>query len=237
MLLRLLSQSVSTVFYGEADQPLMEDLRLANDRVVRKVLDRTAAPTLVCKPICDSQWADKLLKSYKNAYGLWIYRHYDDVVNSSLRRFSGQLVRAQKLIKGQHKELGWRVERLHPDDLKTVRTVFYDISTRADAAALMWYLRNRLFIRQELEKAQRVKLIKYEQLVTGEIEYARSLFEFVGVPFRERYVTKLNSCSVRKHPPPELTSAGRQLCQEVQDKLDEFHDNEVKIGESTGQPN
>jgi hypothetical protein len=71
--------------YHEADNAVMEDMRLQEREVVERVINSEVRPLLIFKPINDSQCTLDFLETYNNARAVWIYRDYNDVANSALR--------------------------------------------------------------------------------------------------------------------------------------------------------
>ena len=107
MLLQLLDKSPQVITYGETERPAMRNYRLASENAIRGIMRRTPAQTVAFKPICDSHWTDRLLETYEGSKAIWIYRHYPDMVNSSLRKFSAQLKRIKKLASDDLDGTGW----------------------------------------------------------------------------------------------------------------------------------
>ena len=223
MLLEVLDQSFEVFSYGETDRPAMCNYRLAKQDVIESLIRRSPARVLVFKPICDSQWADQLLDTYERSKVIWIYRHFNDMINSSLQMFSGQFDVAERMAKGELDGLDWRVERLNEDDLAIVKKCFRDGLTRADASALGWLRRTNLYNRLELHRDRRVHLVKYEELVSDPVGCATRIFRFIGISFRQEFVTSIHGSSLRKNDPPKLSHRVRELCEALQERMDEIH--------------
>jgi len=175
MLQFALSQFPQVYNYGENDRPAFCDYRLARPEVIHRLIQKSRAHVLVFKPLCDSQYADNLLDEFSGR-GLWIYRDYDDVINSSLRKFTQQKVVVEKLATGRWYGLGWNCERLSQHAVRTVERFYTPEMSRADACALMWYLRNLLFFERRLDVDGRVLLVKYEDLA-GSADAWRAMWD------------------------------------------------------------
>lgn len=86
-------------------------------------------------------------------------------------------------------------------------------------AALLWYLRNILFLEGGLDRNHRVLPVRYETLVAEPTLEARRVFEFLGLPFDERYTAKVHATSVSRRSPPELDPEVEALCQDLLARL------------------
>ena len=225
MLINLLSKSSFAFAFGEMDSPIMQrNCRISKDTVIRNELSRSSAHLVVAKPICDSQWTDQLLDRFPGSKAIWIYRNYNDVVNSSLKKFKGQSQRMEWFVNEDWKSLGWRTERIeksHPI-VRLVQSVHQENATRADAAALMWVLRTGLYFDLNLDQDERVKLVKYESLVTETTARIKDICQFLGIEFEEKLVSRVHAKSISKNAAPELNPKVEIVCKQLQSRLNQF---------------
>jgi hypothetical protein len=220
VLLHLLEQSPEAFIYGEGEKPAFRGMRLADDATVNRIIRRNPARVVVIKPLCDSQWADRLLAEYERSRMIWAYRHFDDQVNSSVRKFSGAAVRMNKIKARDYEGLDWRVERLSDETLRLIDKHIHPDISLVNAAALSWYIRTNLYFELRLEENAQCQLLKYEDVVLQPAQTASRLFEFLGLPFVPRYVEILHSESVSKNLKPDIEPEIRSLCEELLAKLD-----------------
>ena len=57
-----------------------------------------------------------------------------------------------------------------------------------------------------------MRAVPYEALVTDPHGRVPPLFEFMQIPFDRRVMAKVTARSVRKHAPPDIAPAVRELC-------------------------
>ena len=101
-----------------------------------------------------------------------------------------------------------------------VRTLYHPEMTEASAAALTWYFRNVLFFETGLDRDARVRLVRYENLVTAPEEQFRTICGFLGIPFSPRISSIVTASSIRKNPPPTIEPSVRQVCDELANRFD-----------------
>jgi hypothetical protein len=213
VLLDLLEQSPEAFIYGEGEKPAFRGMRLADDAIVKGVVKRNPARVVVIKPLCDSQWADRLLAEYERSRMIWAYRHFDDQVNSLVRKFTGHAVRMNKIKNRDYEGLDWRVERLSDETLRLIDKYIHPEVSRVNAAAINWYIRTNLYFELRLDENINCQLLKYEHLVLHPEQTACRLFDFVGLPFASAYAGILHPESVSKNVTPDIDPEIRELCE------------------------
>jgi hypothetical protein len=115
------------------------------------------------------------------------------------------------------------VERLDDEDLATIKECCQHDITRADATALEWMLRTRVYEQLNLQTDSRVLLVKYEDLVSDPVLNAGKVFKFIDVPFHEHYVAHVHHSSLRKNEPPEFSPRVAQVCENLQARMNEYY--------------
>jgi hypothetical protein len=224
VLLELLEQSPEAFIYGEGQKPVFRGMRLAEDAKVKRIIRDNPARVVVIKPLCDSQWADRLLAEYDRARMIWAYRHFDDQVNSLVRKFTGSAVRMNKIKRRDYEGLDWRVERLNDETLRLIDKHIHPEVSRVNAAALEWYIRSNLYFELGLDQNPSCQLLKYEHLVLHPEQTARRLFDFIGLPFAPHYTGILHAESVSKNVTPDIDPEIRELCEGLLARLNARHE-------------
>lgn len=225
MLSNILGRSSYILTYGETTPPFMRrDFRISDDKTILKALQKSTAQLVVAKPICDAQNTDRLLEKIEHSKAIWIYRHYHDVVNSSLKKFQGQYDRMGWFANEEWEKLDWRVERVNKSHqlILLMQSLYGQGATRADAAALMWALRTGLYLDLNLDQNDSVMLVKYESLVTQTTEQIREICEFLGIVHEDKLVSTVHSRSIAKNSAPELHPSVEKVCERLQSQLDRF---------------
>lgn len=223
MTMHVLGQCPQTEVYLENDDEAFVQFRLRPEEQIKKIVHSSRAKVCAFKPITDSQNARMILENYENSVGLWVFRHFDDVVNSSLRNFTDH----QKYLYNMLHEpdpADWRLENVPEATLKIVQQYCDRGISDASAAALAWWIRNEHYFLQKLEKHENLLLAKYEDMVQQPTSTFMNIFRFAGLSFNSKYVARIFSSSIGKHPQQEIDFEIRNICHQTFDRL-----NKVKI--------
>jgi hypothetical protein len=95
------------------------------------------------------------------------------------------------IVEGQSHN--WRSENVSEYTKQTVKKYFSEQMNPYDAAALFWFVRNRLFFEMDLDKNQDVMTCKYDELIDDPLRIMRDIYRFVGYVIHQ---TKLLSMSI-----------------------------------------
>lgn len=171
MLLDVLDRSPDTWVYNEDHRAAFDNYRIKAFGIRQTLLSKAGCSFVVFKCLADSQNADQLLKEHPGSKAIWIYRGYQDVANSAVRKWGqGQ----KSLIRLLVSEEGWRhwlVEGTPSDRRELVRQLYSDETSPHTAAALKWYLRNVIYLDHRLEHHdEQVRLVRYERLVSNPVQ-------------------------------------------------------------------
>lgn len=230
MLMRILDRSPAIRIYHENHGSAFHDFQLRSDVVLRALLRLSPSPAQIFKPICDSQNADLILERFPAARALWMYRHYNDVANSALQKWGEhQLEVIRDVARGDLETWGWRTARIPPEIVAEVRSVYRDDLSVAEGALLFWYLRNSFFFSLKLDTHPRMRLAKYERLVSDPGRHFPAIFEQVGAPFDPAFVERVHAESVGRKAPPEVHPAVRALCEGLLSRLDAWTPTETVV--------
>jgi hypothetical protein len=197
--------------YHETDDDAFVGYELRPLPEIRQLIANSNGTHAVFKPIADSNCADDLLDGLPGARVIWIYRRYQDAVNSALEKWTEHR-EYLRLILEEPQKARWRARGLSADDLALIRKHYNKDLTDPSARALIWYIRGRCYFTQKLEEHSDVMLINYEQLVTNPREQLRAAFDFVALPFQDSYYQHVATSSIRKRPDPEIAPEIAALC-------------------------
>ena len=112
MLLEALARSSAIEVHHEGSNALMREFRLQFERLEGLVKGSTAR-LFVCKPLCDAQWVDEVLRQLDGSRAVSLFRNWPDVVNSSTRKWPGHCLEiAERFRRGDERWLDWRTERI-----------------------------------------------------------------------------------------------------------------------------
>jgi hypothetical protein len=225
MLLNVLAKSAECQVYHEGkNSPAYDDCRLRSSTTVKHLIQKSSKPTVVFKPVLDSQHTDRLLDLYPNAKAIWMYRDYRDVVNSSVKKWQRDHKYIVCGIAGirrdpEHHQDAIR-ERMSERTVNLVKKLCNPGMSPEDGAALLWYVRNLIYFDLALEKDPRVLLVRYEDLVTKPQEYFSRIFDFIGCGFDQRYVGGIFDTSVKRNAASAINEGIELHCREMVQRLD-----------------
>jgi hypothetical protein len=221
MLVRTLDQSLDTWVYNE-DHPLAFDHYRIKSAAVRKRLVETArCKWVVFKPLCDCQNVDLLMDAHPDCKVIWVYRRYQDVADSALRRFG----RDHQLRLIEHAATDpdwdhWLIDRMSDQRRELVRKLYHPGMSVHSAAALKWYLRNEIYFDFGLDRRpDQVRLVCYENLACDPVTEFRALFGFLGIAFDPAYVAHVVDSSVAKTNLARVDSDVQAVCEDTMNRL------------------
>lgn len=197
-----------------------QTLRLKPYAEANRLLHQLRAPFVIAKPLVETQWTRELLRDIKGSKALWMYRHFQDVVRSNVKRFHSQIEGLKSAVTGDPPT--WRSERLSTDTRELLGRYFREDMRREDAAALGWYARNVLFFELGLDARDDVMLCKYENLVSVPDSEIARIYRFVGLPLPARSITNnIDQGSIGLGNKVEIAPGIRQLCEDLLNRLEE----------------
>lgn len=199
-----------------SSRDLQEGLRLNPIDEVRRQFGVVRAPFVLAKPLVESQNLDRLLEAFPGSKALWMFRNYKDVVRSNLRFFgpANGLKDLAPIVAGDRND--WRAENLGSSELEVIRGLYSPEMDPYDAAALFWYARNSLFFSRGYSTDSRIRLCKYEDLVTDPVGIMAGVYKFIGRQFPgDRIVAGVFSDSRGKGRHVNLSDPVQEICEEL----------------------
>ncbi|WP_299413494.1 sulfotransferase [Acaryochloris sp. IP29b_bin.148] len=201
-------------------------LRLNSFNEMKATLDKDKAPIIVFKPLVETQNTLEILDFFPEAKALWMYRHYKDVVNSLLKKFSVNVgIRNLKSIVENNQE-NWYSEKVPENIRRVVIQHFSEQMSPYDAAALFWFVRNQLFYELQLDSNPRALMCRYEDLVTQPDQVMHCIYEFIGAQYNDKNSWEVHSNSVKKGHLVQLSPVIEQLCDDLLRKLENTYNNQ-----------
>jgi hypothetical protein len=219
MMMSVLERSLETDVYHERDPRAFDAYEMRPPEVIRDLIDRSPAPWVVIKSLCELQDIGTLLDGFAPAKAIWVVRDLDDVVNSHLQLWTGMPESIRRIVE-EGDTAGWRGRGMSADTLSVLKDHYHPGLDNPSACALFWYFRNILFFEQNLDRDPRVRLVRYEHLVTNPHETFGSLFSFLGLRYTQRVSRRVFASSVRKANPPAIDPAIRLLCEDLNARLE-----------------
>jgi len=223
MLVRGLEASPEFEVRNENDRRAFRRFRLRPDDEVAALVLASRHRYVLLKPLCDSHRVRELLDALPvptPGRAIWAYRDVDDRARSALAKFGDANLQALREIAMGGGRRRWQAQGLSAESLRLLASFDYERVSPADAAALFWYVRNRLYFEQGLDRRDDVMLCCYDRMVAHPEETMGTLCAFLGVPWQPELVAHVAVRSSRGRPPLDLDSRIRARCEELQARLD-----------------
>jgi len=202
-----------------------EKLRFASLEQAGEIIYAVNTPYVIAKPLVESQQANRVLKYFDRAKGVWLYRNYKDVVRSFVKRFGDESNRiALRRIAEGHDE-NWWTERIPEHLRQLVRGYDIDALSAEDATALFWLIRNQLYFHYDFNQNERLPLVRYESWVANPDASMRKLLDYIGYPAHFRIPdSNFHQKSVNKGADITIKADIDAQCQELLQRMDDcFH--------------
>jgi hypothetical protein len=221
MLTRGLERIPAFEVHGENSAAAFHRFRLRPDPVIRALVDRSRHRYVLLKPLCDSHRTADLLDGLGTSMpprALWVYRSVDGRARSALAKFGDANLRALRAVAAGDRR-SWEAQRLSRDSLELIAGFDWDRMDPASAAALFWYVRNRLAFELGLDRRPDVLLVSYDAVVARPEPELRRLCAFLDVPWSGRLAAGI---AARERPDTRLDihPAIRTRCDQLASALD-----------------
>lgn len=222
MVVRHLEKSGQVKLYNEDHPSAFEKWRIRGLDVIEQLINRCTAPFIIFKPILDTHQTNVFLSHFPNAKIVFMFRHYDDVINSSIRRFGSdnRLNHVRCWIENDFSEFA--SAPLPIETKEFIRSRWNPSLTPEIGAALFWLFSNRLFFDLGLAQDERVLLICYESLVSNPRKEFKLLAKFLGLTFKEQIIKGIFASSIQRNPPPKIGTQIRADCEELWQSLNQY---------------
>lgn len=218
MLTDCLDRSLKTATYNESDEQAFQGYALRENEIIRGLVEKSRASHVVFKSLADSSRAVELLQLFPSAKVVWIFRNYQDVVNSAMKKWT-EHNKYLSYILHEPEKAGWRATNLTSSLLELIRFHYDRDISDTSARALIWYVRNSMFFEQSLDTNSRACLVRYEDLTRlPETEFER-IFRFLDLPLSDSFYGRVSTKSIRRDEAPVIDAAITGICDELQQKL------------------
>lgn len=226
----LLSRLANVKSYPETNNPLTDldtsephhTIRLNYLDDVKNKIDNNIEEYTVVKPLVESQNAKKILDYFPNSKAMWLYRNYQDVVSSMIKKWGKEngIPHLKPIIMAS--QTNWRSQLLAPEVQSKILSIYNNGITGADAWGLFWYARNSLLFSQDLHKDKRIVILKYQNLVSSS-EYIVKAFDNLMINDIDiKSVWDYQTSSIGKGKDVNFSSDVKQCLNSMMDKLDSY---------------
>ena len=218
MTMNILERSLDTDLYHERDERAFKDYEMRPLDVIHWLVDSSKAPHVVIKALCELQEVGLLLDEFDPAKVIWVVRDYQDVVNSHLALWSGMPDSIRKITEDRN-SAGWRGRGMSDETHELVCKLYTPEMTNSSACALFWYLRNILFFEQQLDRDNRVVVVRYESMVTEPQDYLSKVMDFIGIEYSPWLSKNVFASSIRRRPAPDVDPVIQHLCEGLHERF------------------
>lgn len=220
MLLFQLSKSWQVDGFNENHPTAFQKFRLQDLAVIDTLVQKSRARVAMFKPVLDTYRTATFLSRYPTTRVLFIFRHYDDVINSSMKKFGddNRLNHVRAWVNEDFCEFA-----LVPPPAQSqayVHSLWQPSLTPASGAAIYWLFQNRLFYDLGLHEHERVRLVSYEHLVSSPQDSFAAICDFLGIRFQSYMASGVFASSINKRQPRADVEAGiRSECEALWQRL------------------
>jgi len=222
MLMDVLDLSLETDVFHERDPRAFDSYHLRPYVRQVELRDRSLARVFVLKALLDSEKTAELLSYLEPAKAVWMFRSYDDMVNSNLRNWPGGRNQIEDLMRDPFKT-GYRAWGMTESTLNLIQSHYKPGMSDASAIALFWYYRNQLFFDQGLDQDDRVIVVKYEDVASNPDTTLAWLCERLGLEFTSRMARQIHAKSIGKRKPSGIEPEIRSLCEQMLARFEEIY--------------
>lgn len=219
MLVVQLGRTWQLDIYNENNPAAFEDWFLRDLPTIHQLVSESHAPIVLFKPILETYRASHLLKSFPDSRIIFAFRHYHDVINSSLKKF-GEMNRISHVNSWIQDDFSEFADLLPPSETQQyIRDLWRPNLSPQAGAALYWLFQNRLFFDLGLLDTNNARLVCYEAVVADPISQFASLCDFLGVRFESSMTKGIFDSSIHRDSPPIIIDHIRQECEQMWQRL------------------
>jgi len=196
MLMDIFHLHPETQVFDEArDSKVFLDFRIRGTDTLRRVIDDTV---------------------------LWMYREPGPNAASRLVKFPAG-TKAIRAVCESRQGGGWFAEGVSEAVARNMRSLDRSQFTDFDYACLVWWARNQLFFELNLVNDPRVRLLRYETLVSQPESTMRALYDWTGMQWSSPSMRFVHARSMRKPDLPKLDPEVESMCASLLQRLDAVH--------------
>jgi len=200
----------------------MEDWELKSFDEIDKLIDGSKAKVCIMKPLEETHRVNELLDYFNDSKAIFIFRHYMDVINSSMRLDWGEHLKnyVQNIYKGVDFKYSGALN-LTANNIKLIRDIYKDDLSVESCAALIWYLRNSIYSDFQLYANPNILLVQYEKLVFNPKKEFKRILTFMNLKFNSSILYNISTKSIKKNMTVNIDENIKVLCDNLFDKLEE----------------
>lgn len=192
--------------------------RIRDFRIIQNLVNKSRFEFICFKPVVDSHLIKNFISHFPDGKFIWMYRDYKDNANSAIRKFPHATLAIKQICRNEESN-HWIQEGITQNTATILRDIYSDQFSEFDFACLIWWIRNRIVIEQNLVTIPNLKIIKYEDIVSNSNEDFNKLFHFIGMKTYNKVYSFVHTKSISKNSYPNLSTSVENLCDDLYEKL------------------
>jgi hypothetical protein len=220
MLGACLERSPEVWHYPEHDPLAFDSYVLRNNETILSLVKNNPFKTLVFKPLTDSHRVQDLMERFGEGVGIWMYRRYEDRANSAVVKFGAHNLEVLTDIANDKSLDIWQAQGINDEDIILIKSFDYSSMKAHEAAALFWYLRNKLYFNQGLDRDPRVLPVCYEELIVDPETVMRRVCKHLDVSYYPFMIKGIHARSLGKQKAPDINVEIKKLCDDMYASLE-----------------
>ncbi len=219
MMLHHLARSREVDAFNENHPAAFERFRLRPLDEIEKVIERSYARVALFKPVLCTPHSRAYLTRFPDTRLIFVYRHYSDVVNSSIKKF-GAADRLTHVNSWMEDDFAEFAPIAPPAATQAVvRELWRPDLSAESAAALYWFFYNTLYFDLGLHQEERARLKGYESLVANATQEIQEACSFFGITFDPIMVEGIFTSSIGRDNSPLIDGAIESACVALWERL------------------
>jgi Sulfotransferase domain len=219
MLCNGLSRSWQVTFFNEDNPAAFDNYRIRDLAEIEGLVASSPARITLFKPILDSHLTGIFLSRFPKSKAIFVFRHYNDVINSSIQLFGSQNwpSRVDAWINDDFSEYA---SAPPPEQTKNaIRSRWSPSLNPESSIALYWLFHNLLFFDLSLDEDPSTTLLNYESTVLNPRREFGGLCNFLGIKYSNCLIEGVFSSSIRRGPSPNLDAEILKDCVSLWERL------------------
>lgn len=219
MIMKFLNKSLLCEVFMESDKRAFDNYMMRDKETISALIRDSGCRVVIVKALHEAHLLGELLNDFGPAKAIWMYRDYNDVVNSITTRWPQNRNSYDKIVEALDNS-DWRCGGIAEATLARIRQNYDPDDNNATANAWFWYWRNMIFFDLNFHENRNVILVKYDDFVKNSDRIGNLICNFLGITLTSSMTRVPNTNSIKKSPQQSISPACLEACHEMQTWLD-----------------
>ena len=211
MLMIALDRTMLTTVVHETDPRAYTRYVLRDTEQLEKIRDTCSSPNLILKCLMEGERLTDLLDRFTPSRGIWLTRHFDSMILSHQRSFSGNREWLDQIVEDRTAGV-WRARGMTDETHACLKDAYHPNLNTESAIGLIWWQRNRLAFDQLLPDRDDVGILDYDELTTDPQGIGRAIADKLALPYRSFMYKNIVQRKTRESLRANLEPHVRQMC-------------------------